>query len=62
MPREKENYRQNLERVKNMFPEKEVLTKSDVVKFSSLTYKTVVKMFPFKGNYISVASLASCLS
>lgn len=63
MPREKESYRDNLERIIEVFPGKEILSVAEVVTFTGLNRGTVKKMFPFnEHNYISVATLASCMS
>lgn len=62
MAREKETYRINLERLDAFFPDKELLSKKDVVEFTKRSEPTVSKLFKFKGNYISKASLASQLS
>lgn len=63
MPREKESYRDNLERICQALPDKgEMLSKSDVAKFTGLNHRTVAKIFSFKGNYISKAVLARELS
>lgn len=62
MPREKEAYRDNLERLCEAFPTKELLSRGDVMRFTGLGYKCVGKRYPFKQNYISKASLARELS
>jgi hypothetical protein len=62
MPIEKESYRDNLERIHGMFPDKELLTKTDVAKFLGVSTKFVCKYYPFKNNYISKATLARALS
>ncbi len=63
MPREKEAYRDNLERIKAMYPDKEFLRVSEVMRFLGMKkYNSVLKRFPFKDNYISVATLARELS
>ena len=49
MPLEKPSYRDNLERIKEFFPTKELL-------------KTVERLFNFKDGYISVAKLAREMS
>ena len=59
---EKEAYRDNLERICEAFPGKELLTQKDVAGFVGMTEKTVPKHFPFKSNRISKATLARCLS
>ena len=62
MPREKPAYRDNLERISERFPNKEMLTVKDVSAFCGLNIKTVKKLFEFKNNYISVAKLAREMS
>lgn len=62
MPREKESYRDNLERIDSAFPNKELLKKTDVAKFCGINYHTVGKRFDFTDNYISKAKLARQLS
>lgn len=56
--REKEGYRENLERIHTRFPNKELLTKKDVASFLGCNYRYVTKRFPFKDNFISKATLA----
>lgn len=51
-------YRDNLERVCNAFPDKEMLTVSEVSRFTGLDRKTVRKRFSMRQWYISVACLA----
>lgn len=62
MPREKPAYRDNLERIKERFPDKELLSVSDVCEFCGKNYRTVKKLFEFKNNFISVAKLAREMS
>lgn len=62
MPREKEAYRDNVERIKMMYPDKELLSKGEVCAFCKINYRTAAKLFSFKNNYISVATLARELS
>ena len=62
MPREKEAYRDNVERIKLMYPDKELLSRKEVCTFCKIDYRTASKMFTFKNNYISVATLARELS
>lgn len=45
--REKEGYRENLERIHTRFPNKELLTKKDVASFLGCNYRYVTKRFPF---------------
>ena len=60
--REKAGYRDNLERIVERFPDKELLTKKDVAEFCGVDRRRVGKLFPFKNNLISVATLARELS
>lgn len=64
MPREKEAYRDNLERINNFHPNGELLNIGDVMKFTGLGYKAVKNTFKFttQGKYISKATLARALS
>lgn len=62
MSREKECYRDNLERLEEAFPDKEILCISDVVRYTGKNYRTVKKRFPFKGCEISKVVLARALS
>lgn len=63
MPREKESYRDNMERICEKFPNTELLTKQDVQRFIGRNYKTVEKLFTFnKCNMISKAVLAREMS
>jgi hypothetical protein len=62
MSREKEAYRNNLERLCEAFPNKEMLTQKDVAKFTGLDYRTVKRIFPFRESFISKATLARCMS
>lgn len=62
MAREKASYRDNLERITARFPDKEMLTITDVCAFCGLDYRTAKKLFEFTNNYISVAKLARQMS
>ena len=59
---EKTTYRDNLERIKEAFPDKELLTTSDVARFLGRDRRYVTKHYPMVDNAISVASLARCLA
>ena len=48
MPREKESFRDNLERLDQAFPGKELLSAADVAKYTGLHIQTVRKIFPIK--------------
>lgn len=63
MPREKEAYRDNLERICEKFPHKEVLNIKEVVEFTGMSRDFVRKAYPFsKDRVISKATLARALS
>ena len=62
MPREKELFRDNLERLEQKFPEKELLNIKEVSTFCGINYRTAKKRFTFKNNYISKLKFASELS
>lgn len=55
---EKAGYRDNLERIAEMFPDKEMLKKGDVIQITGTSYYVVNKLFKFKNGYISKAELA----
>lgn len=48
MAREKESYRDNLERLDKMFPGKELLSTVDVAMFTGMARTTVLKLYSFK--------------
>ena len=50
MPREKECYRQHLERLDEKFPNRELLTQLEVAKYTGLCRQTVKKRYPFDKN------------
>lgn len=62
MPREKETYRDNLERIIERYPGKEMLNVGEVVAYTGLNRSTVKKLFQFNHNYISIVNLARQLS
>ena len=62
MALEKPAYRDNLERIKAHYPDKEMLKVKDVQRFCGLNRATVEKLFDFKDVYISVAKLAREMS
>ena len=62
MPREKESYRDNLERISEKFPSQELLTVKDVATFCGLDRRTVARLYSFKSCYISKAVLAREMS
>lgn len=63
MPREKESYRDNLERIVTRFPNKELLNKKEVAEFIGYDVRYVNKYFEFLPcGKISLASLARQMS
>ena len=62
MSLEKPSYRDNLERIKEFYPEKEFLRIFEAAKFLGISTRTVKKLFEFKNGYISVAKLAREMS
>ena len=62
MPREKELYRDNLERLDNAFPNKELLNQNEVSSFTGISKNNITKHFTFTKHYISKVKLASALS
>lgn len=63
MPVEKESYRDNLSRILEQFPGKEILNISEVSKFFGRDRGAVRRMVPFNDQgYISIAKLARWMS
>ena len=69
MAREKEAYRDNLERIITQFPDKEIITQKEIARWLHMDARTVKNAFPMKGGgtqgatcWISVATLARAMS
>ena len=64
MPREKETFRDQLMRLDERFPDKELLSKTDVAAYTGLNRKTCATKFDFdkRTNRISKTVLARALS
>lgn len=64
MSREKEDYRNHLERLDKKFPDRELLTRIDVAKYTGLCRQTVAKRYTFdkRTHRISKIALAQALS
>lgn len=62
MPREKELYREYVERLDERFPDKEILTQRDCVDFLGLNVKTVKSRYNITKDGISKLKLARLLS
>lgn len=62
MPREREGFRDNMERLNEFFPDRDLLSVTDVVRFTGRDRRTVTKFFTFRNNYISKVKVARTLS
>lgn len=62
MSREKELFRDNLERLDAAFPNKELLNQNEVSEFTGISKYNITKHFSFKNHYISKLNLARELS
>lgn len=63
MARELPDYRNTIEQLNRLFPEKELLTLEDVKKVTGYKSETTLKKyFPFINSRINKATLARCLS
>ena len=62
MAREKPLFRDNLERLDQIFPSRELLRKKEVADFLGIDVRTATRRFSFTKNYISKVKLASELS
>lgn len=62
MPREREGFRDNMERLNEFFPSRELLNVSDLVSFTGRNRDVVKKLFNFKNGYISKVEVARTLS
>jgi len=59
---EKSGFQHYIKKLDERFPYKEMLTKSDVQRFTGIDPRSAAKLFPFEGNYISKAKLAEAMS
>lgn len=57
-----ETYYRNVERIKAVYPNRELLTIKDVALFLGRSNNFVARTYPFRNNMISVATLASYLT
>lgn len=62
MSREKENFRIQLERIDKAFPDKEILNRKDVSKFTGICYSEVGKHFTLNKGKITKVQLAREMS
>lgn len=59
MPREKENFREQLEEINKAFNNKPMLNATEVGRWLKMDRHTVIKRFTFKNKMISAVQLAS---
>ena len=62
MQAEREALQINLERLNEFFPDRDLLSVTDVVRFTGRDRRTVVKFFNFRNNFISKVEVARTLS
>lgn len=63
MAREFQDYRNTIEQLNRLYPDKELLTMEEVMKITGYKCKdSVRKYFPFVNRRINKATLARCLS
>ena len=62
MPREKQGYRANIERLDLLFPDREILRVVDVMRLTGWSRDTVKRHYRFAGHTISKADLARQMS
>lgn len=56
------SFQHYIKKLDERFPDKEMLSKTDVQRFTGLDPRAAAKVFPFDGNYISKARLAESMS
>ena len=56
------SFQRNIDKLDTMFPGKEMLTKTDVQRFTGLNLRTLAKQFAFTNNKISKSALAEAMS
>ena len=57
-----EGFRVQMERLNEFFPDCELLSVTDVIRFTGRDRRTVVKFFNFRNNFISKVEVARTLS
>jgi len=62
LPREKECFRDNLERLDDRFPDREMLCRKDLCEFTGLSRNGLKANYPYPGRYISKADFARLIS
>lgn len=55
-------YQHYIDKLDKMFPDKEMLTKTDVQRFTGLNLRTLSKQFTFSNNKISKSALAEAMA
>lgn len=62
MVQENKGFQHYMKKLDVRFPRKEMLSKSDVQRFTGMDPRTAAKHFQFENNYISKSKLAEALS
>jgi hypothetical protein len=62
MPREKQNFRAQLERIDEAFPDKEILNRKEVSAYTGICYNSVSKYFTLNKGKITKVELARQMS
>ena len=55
-------YRQHIEQLNNRFPDKEMLTRKDVMAFTGFPQTTARTHYPFPGHFVSKVKFANMLA
>lgn len=62
MPKDREGFKDNMERLNEVFPTHDLLSIKDVTQFTGRSRDVVKRLFTFKSGYISKVELARALS
>lgn len=62
MSREREGFRDNMERLNEFFTDRDLLSVADVSRFTGRSRDVVKRLFTFKSGYISKVEVARTLS
>ena len=54
----RDQYRDNMVRLNEVFPDRDVLNLTDISRFTGMTPRTVRRNYPFSGKYISKADFS----
>lgn len=56
------SYQHYIDKLDKMFPDREMLSKTDVQRFTGMDPRTAIKMFTFTNNKISKSALAEAMA